>query len=236
MTEPIKILSKKEFLKLNNKPDQEKVWDNVAKSVSKRDYFKIREISAVKDFLKNKKGIVIDLGCGAGWNMITNDNIVYYGADFSKESLELTRKRAEMKKINVKLIKGDVSRLDKKIFCDSMFDYGLFIAVLHCIETKEKRENSLKEFYRVLKPGAYGLISVWKSDDKRFDCVNNHGDIYMNWKINNKNNFRYYYLYEKKELIDLLKKTGFEIIEFCPVVEKERFSKKNWIIRVKKQK
>jgi hypothetical protein len=45
---------------------------------------------------------------------------------------------------------------------------------------------------------------------------------------------RYYYLYSKDELIRLLERVGFEILEEYKVEEYDRFSKKNWIIRVKK--
>lgn len=231
--ENIKIISKEEYLKKNKKPDQEDIWNSIAKSVSKRDFFKIREINAVHEFLRDKQGLVIDLGCGAGWNMIPNKDIIYYGIDFSNESIKLTKKRAEKKGINVKLFRGDASKLNKEIFKDEMFDYGLFIAVLHCIEGEKERLNALKEFYRVLKKNGEGLITVWNSEDSRFSDVKNHGDVYMSWKDKNKFFMRYYYLYDKKEFLNLLKKVGFKILEiYTP--DSDRFSKKNWIVRVRK--
>ena len=235
MTIPIKIVSKKEYLKDNPKPNQEEVWDNIAKSVAKRDFFKIREINVVYEFLKNKKGLVIDLGCGAGWNMILNKNLIYYGVDFSKESIKLTKKRAEIKGIKTKLSTGDASKLNKSIFKNKMFDYGLFIASLHCIEGKEQRENALKEFYRVLKLNAEAIIAVWNSEDERFNDVKKKSrDIYMSWKENNITYMRYYYLYNKQELIDLLESVGFKILEIYSSREKDRFSRKNLIVKVKK--
>lgn len=233
MTENIKIIPASDFLKNHKKPNQEKVWDNIAKSVEKRDFFKIREINAVHEFLKDKKSLVIDLGCGAGWNMIPNKDIVYYGVDSSKESIRLTRKRAEIKGIKSKLFKGDALKLNKKVFKDNMFDYGLFIAVLHCIEGSKKRLNALKEFYRVLKKGGEGLITVWNSSDARFNSVKNKGDIYMSWKDKDKNFMRYYYLYDKDELINLIKGVGFKILKINEK-ETDRFSKKNWIVKVRK--
>ncbi|MEK6859966.1 MAG: class I SAM-dependent methyltransferase [Nanoarchaeota archaeon] len=230
----IKIISKEEFLKKNKKPNQEKVWDNIAKSVEKRDFFKVREINAVNEFLKDKKGLVIDLGCGAGWNMVPSKDILYYGIDSSKESIKLTKKRAEKKDVKARLFKGNATKLDKKIFKDEMFDYGLFIATLHCIEGEKERLNALKEFYRILKKGAEALITIWNSEDERFDNIKNKGDIYMSWKQGKKSFMRYYYLFSEKEFLNLLKSVGFKILEINSK-ETDRFSKKNWIVRIGKQ-
>jgi len=229
MTIPIKIISKKEFEKQNKKPKQEEVWDNIADSWKE---YRAKELPIVAEFLDDKKGKVIDLGCGAGRNMIKNNKIEYYGVDFSKKQLKHAQNFIQKQKINAKLFKSKVSKLDRKNFSDEMFDSGLFIATLHCLETLEEREDALKEFYRILKKNAEALISVWDSEDKRFKGLK--GDIYMSWKRNNILYMRYYYLYDRKELINLLKKIGFKIMEEYKSQEHDRFSKKNLIIRIKK--
>lgn len=230
MTIPIKIISKEEYLKSNSKPNQEEVWDSIA--ILWKEY-RSSQIPIVAEFLKNKKGRIIDLGCGSGRNMVKNDDVEYYGIDFSEKQLKQAEKYIKEKKINAKFFKSKADKLNKEDFSDEMFDYGLFIATLHCIEGKKKRENSLKEFYIVLKPGAEALISVWNSEDKRFNGLN--GNIYMSWKKDNILYMRYYYLYNKQEFLDLLKNTGFKILEIYNAREHDRFSRKNLIIRVKKQ-
>ena len=231
MTDPIKIISKKEYIKKFGKPNQEEIWDSIANPWKT---YVVKRLPIVEEFLKNKKGIIIDLGCGNGRNMIGSKDIFYYGVDFSSIQLKHAEYKIKKEKINAKLFKSRADKLDKKIFLDNMFDLGLFMATLHCIESKEERENALKEFYRVLKKGATGLISVWNSEDKRFDNVKNSGDIYMSWKEDNIPYMRYYYLFKKKEFLALVKKTGFKVIEFYSEKEHDRFSKKNWIIQVKK--
>ncbi|MBS3075068.1 class I SAM-dependent methyltransferase [Candidatus Pacearchaeota archaeon] len=230
MTTPIKIISKSEYLKNNEQPNQEEIWDSISElwvNYKKEPFFK------VKEFLEGKKGLVIDFGCGCGRNMIKNNSLKYYGVDFSSEQLKAAEKITKEKGVNAKFSKSEADKLDKNIFKDEMFDYGLFIATLHCLETKKQRENSLKEFYRVLKKDAEALISVWNSKDERFKGLK--GDIYMSWKKDGKEHMRYYYLYSKDELIDLLKKTGFKILEIYEKEENnDRFSKKNLIIKVKK--
>jgi len=225
----IKIISKEEFEKQDKKPKQEEVWDNIADSW--KDH-RAKEIPIVAEFLDDKKGKIIDLGCGAGRNMIKNNEIEYYGVDFSKNQLRHAEDYIQEKKINAKLFKSNLNELDKNIFENEMFDYGLFIATLHCLETSKEREDSLKEFYRILKKNAEALISVWDSENKRFNGLK--GDIYMSWKKDNVLYMRHYYLYEKQEILDLLKKTGFKIIQKYKPREHDRFSKKNLIIRIKK--
>lgn len=229
MTENIKIMSVEEYVRIKGKKqDQEKVWDHISDLWN--DYRK-EPFDVVKEFLQGKKGLVIDIGCGNGRNMISNDNLGYYGVDFSANQVKAAEGFTKFKKINAKLFKMSADKLDKKVFKDNMFDYGLCIAVFHCVDNKEKRLNALKEFYRVLKKGAEALISVWNSSDKRFNGM--LGDIYMSWKKDGKDYYRYYYLYDKDELLDLLKSVGFKIIEINDKIS-DRFSKKNLIVRVKK--
>jgi ubiquinone/menaquinone biosynthesis C-methylase UbiE len=246
MTDPIKIISKKEYLKKNKEPVQEEVWDNISDLWVE---FKKKPFFTVEDFLKKassdfansedskiaKEIKVIDLGCGSGRNMIASPDISYYGVDFSGKQVECAKKIASEKKINAKFFKGSAAKLDSNIFKNEMFDYGLFIATLHCIEGEKERKNALKEFYRVLKVGAEGLISVWNSEDSRFNGL--LGDIYMSWKKDGKEHYRYYYLYSKDEFLDLLSSVGFKIIEINTKLEhNDRFFKKNFIVRVKKVK
>ncbi len=242
MTDSIKIISKEEFLKKNSKLNQEEVWDEISDLWSE---YRKEPFDAVSDFLRKassdfdksenskiaKEIKVIDLGCGSGRNMIKDNNIEYYGVDFSSCQLGCAIANTKEKGINAKFFKMSADKLSKKDFKNEMFDYGLFIATLHCIEGKKERENALKEFYRVLKKSGEGLISVWNSNDSRFNSVKS--DIYMSWKKDGKEYYRYYYLYDKDELIDLIKSVGFKVLEIYDK-DSDRFSKKNWIIKVGK--
>jgi ubiquinone/menaquinone biosynthesis C-methylase UbiE len=224
----IKIISKQEFLKNNKKQDQEKVWDKISDLWNE---YRKEPFDVVKNFLKDKKGKIIDIGCGNGRNMITDSGIEYYGVDFSANQIKAAENNSKERRINAKLFKSSAAKLDKNVFKDEMFDYGLCVAVLHCIDDEKKRLNALKEFYRVLKPNAEALITVWNSEDERFNGL--IGDIYMSWKKDGKEHYRYYYLYDKEEFLSLLKSVGFKILEINEK-ETDRFSKKNLIVRVRK--
>ena len=207
--------------------DQKDVWNNIALPWK---IFRVKPDKEVIDFLKDKKGNILDLGCGSGRNFVKKSNLKFYGVDFSRKMLEYAKKHAEDEKIEVELKKSNSSELP---FEDNFFDFAIFIRALHCIETPKGRKKSLKELFRVLKPGSECLISVWNKNLQKFKDPKK--DWLIPWQHNGREYLRYYYLYEREEFLDLLKKVGFEIIK---VVDRDDpsglFSKKNVIVDVKK--
>lgn len=183
---------------------QEQVWDELAIRWEK--FRKKMPIKEAIEFLKKQKGKILDIGCGSGRHFVKLKNVEIYGVDTSEKMLELARKSAERRGINVKLKKAGA---DKLRFSDGFFDAAIFIATLHCIDSAEKREKSLKELYRVLKKDAEALISVWSRNQERIK--NKPKEAFIPWTINGKRYERYYYIYDKKELTDLLEKIGFKI-------------------------
>ena len=224
MVDVTKIIDKKD---IKEKPNQEEIWDSISDPWKE---YRMKKLPMIEEFLKDKKGKVVDLGCGTGRNMIPNKDIEYYGVDFSSGQLKHAKELVKQDKLKAQLFKSKVDKLP--MFEDEMFDYGLFMATLHCLESEEERKSAVEEFYRILKKGAEGLISVWNGEDNRFDGKK---EVYIPWKKGEISHLRFYYIYDKKELIDLLESVGFEILEIYKPVEGNRFSKKNWIVRVRKQ-
>ncbi|MBU2522872.1 MAG: class I SAM-dependent methyltransferase [Nanoarchaeota archaeon] len=182
---------------------QEKVWDKIANPWK---IFRDEPFEEVIEFLKNKKGNVLDLGCGSGRNFVKIDGKIY-GVDFSSRMVEMARERAEDKNISAEIFKSEAYELP---FNDNFFDHAIFIAVLHCIESKEKRKKSLEELFRVLKNGGEAMIAVWSRNEERIK--NKPKEAMVPWTIGKKKYMRYYYIYDKKEFEDLLKSIGFKII------------------------
>ena len=60
----------------------------------------------------------------------------------SEKQLEHAKKYVLSEGIDVEFFKSSVDKLDLE---DEVFDYGLFIATLHCLESEEEREKALKE-------------------------------------------------------------------------------------------
>ena len=169
---------------------QEKVWERIAPEWHE---FKTTASEAATEFLKNSKGKILDFGSGSGRNLLkirSSKKRDLYLVDFSKEMLKLAKKRAKEKGIEIKTI---VSKLEKTSLKDNFFDAAICVAVLHCIETKQKRTNALKELLRVLKPGAKAEIEVWNKKSKRFE--KSPKEKFVRWRDKGK---RFYYLYEEK--------------------------------------
>jgi ubiquinone/menaquinone biosynthesis C-methylase UbiE len=180
--------------------NQEQVWNNIAKQWNE---FRATSVDEVKDFLKNKKGKILDLGCGSGRNFIKNKNLEFYGTDFSEKLLKF----AKSKNIATELKKSTTNKIP---YQDNFFDHIIFVRVLHCIETENKRKKTLQEIYRTLKKNGEAVISTMGKSQQRIK--NKPKEFYLPWTIKDKKFKRYTYIYDKDELENQLKETGFKII------------------------
>jgi len=206
--------------------NQQQVWNNIAGDWRK---FRDKSPSEVEEFLKNKKGKVLDLGCGSGRNFIKNKNITFYGVDFSQKMLNFAKKNAKKGKKKVRLFQSETEKLP---FKSNFFDSAIFISTLHCIDTKQKRKKTLLELYRVMKHGTGAMISVWDKRAKK-NIASEAKEGLVLWKNNQKKLERYYYFYEKEELKQELKECGFQIIKQKSIA-KTIHSRKNIIFYIKK--
>jgi len=198
---------------------QEEIWDKIA---GRWEEFRKNPILEVQEFLKKQKGRVLDLGCGTGRNFIKNNKIELYGLDFSKEMLKHAEEKIKRDTIKAYLIKSEFTKLP---FQDNLFNAAIFIRSLHCIPDERDREKALKELYRVLKPSSKAFIEVCSKNHERIKHKESGKNV--PWTINGERVFRYYYIYKKEEIENLVKKVGFKILSvkedknISLVVEKE---------------
>jgi SAM-dependent methyltransferase len=180
--------------------DQREVWENIALKWAE---FRTRPVEEVEDFLKGKVGKVLDLGCGSGRNFIERDNLRFYGVDFSKRLLDIAKKKSY-----VELKEGTT---DKIPYVDEFFDWVVFVRVLHCIEGENLRKKTFEEVYRVLRKNGAAIISTigWKSPRVK----NKPKEGILPWTVGKEKYERYNYIFDLKELEDLAKDVGFEIIK-----------------------
>jgi len=179
---------------------------------------------------------VLDIGCGNGRNMILPRRLGHevVGVDFSMNLLKIAQEKLEMRELTEgsSLLGGDASILPVK---DDTFDATLYIATLHHIPSEENRLKSLGELKRCLKPGGTALISVWALDQPKFEDLlekksedPNYADTFLPWTRSDGKVFqRFYHLFEKDELKDLILQSGLEI-------ERYFFSSDNYFARVAK--
>lgn len=182
--------------------NQCEVWDNIAEEWSE---FKIHPAHHVEEFLKGKKGNILDLGSGSGRHLMKIPKTKMYLVDFSEKMIELAKKKAKKKKISAEFIVADLTKLP---FEDNFFDAAIFISSLHCIEGEKNRKKAVKELFRVLKKGAQVEVGVWNKNSKKFHNAKEK-ERFVNWRDKGT---RYYYLYDADEIYKLFEKTGFKII------------------------
>lgn len=186
--------------------DQKKVWDSIALP-----WKEFRNVSQekVEEFIKDKSGKILDLGCGSGRNFIKKDGLDWYGGDFSPKMIDLAKETLKEKDLGANL---KVCEAWSTSFPDSFFDSILFNAVLHCIDSKEKRKATLEEIKRILRPGGFVFLSVWSRNNKRIKNKEKEG--FIPWTSKSGEKFeRYTYIYEFDELKNLIEEIGFKIIE-----------------------
>jgi ubiquinone/menaquinone biosynthesis C-methylase UbiE len=186
--------------------DQEEIWDKIA---SKWNRFRTKSHEDVEKFLDKQKGKVLDLGCGSGRNFRKLDKVELTGVDFSQELLKYAKENAEKKNVTVDLIEAEAFNLPLD---DSSFDAVLFYAVLHCIDTAEKRKKSLEEIHRILKPKGKVLLSTWGRGSSRIK--NKEKQDSVKWTLDSGEIVnRYVYIFEFEELVKLCESIGFKVLK-----------------------
>lgn len=151
---------------------------------------KITESLFEKYLPKKRKLKILDAGCGTGRNIIFLKKYGQVsGFDISPYAIKFCKKR---KLTNIKF--GSV---DKIPFKNKSFDVVTCFDVLGQAEVKNA-DKSIKEFYRVLKPGGRLIIRT---------AAYNWLMGYHDQAVHTKHRFK------KSELVALLKKNKFKIIK-----------------------
>ncbi len=184
---------------------QKQVWNEIAQDWKN---FREKPREEVEEFVRQCEGKLLDLGCGSGRHFIKKEGLEMYGVDFSEKMIELAKKNANEKNLDIELKTMQDENLP---YNDRFFDNLLCIAVLHCVETKEKRIKLLEEIKRVLKNNGKALIQVWSKNHNR---IKNKGkDAIIPWTIGNKKFERYYYIYDLEEIKQEITGAGLRILE-----------------------
>jgi ubiquinone/menaquinone biosynthesis C-methylase UbiE len=234
---------------------EEIVWNTISQSF---DRTRRRTWKEVTDFIDSLSPDfrLLDLGCGNGRHLIPAAKRLkeVVGVDISKELLKIIAERIKEEKLrNIKLVQANATDLP---FKESEFDAVIFIAALHNIKEKSNRLKALKEVYRVMKPNAELLISVWSRWQDRFKSyflkkgicypfkkigcyftrkkAPEFGDIILPWRANNLNIPRFYHLYSKGELQKDAKRAKFKVKSIKSVKLRSKRSADNYFILLKK--
>ncbi len=141
-----------------------------------------------------KNGSVLDAGCGSGRDTayFKEEGLKAIGIDESDAMLEEAKKRVD----------GDFKKMNilKLNFKDQTFDGLWCMATLADIE-KKHNTKAVKEFNRVLKKDGVLYMAVKEGDGEKFIIKEEYGNIE-----------RFYSFYRQEELENLLKNSGFQIL------------------------
>jgi len=140
-------------------------WDKIYKKEGKKyKYYNIfkphEDISKVSDFFKKQKvKRVLDLGCGAGRNLIylSKKGFDMYGIDCAPEGLKIIKERLKKEKRKCRLKLSNI--FNKLPYENNFFDAVISIQVLQHGKVNEIK-NAIKEIERVLKPGGFIFITL----------------------------------------------------------------------------
>jgi ubiquinone/menaquinone biosynthesis C-methylase UbiE len=184
--------------------NQKEVWNALAEPWQK---YRQKMPDEVDAFIGDKSGLILDMGCGSGRNIVPGKKFI--GIDFSEKMIKLAKKDAKNK--DALFVVGDLRCLP---FKNTAFDYVIYVSSLQCI--KKDRKKSLKEMRRVIKEDSQAIITVWNYGQPRFNKKEDH----IPWKHEGETYMRYYYLFSQKELEELLKETGFETLKIFGSISK----------------
>ncbi len=187
------------------------------------------------------EGPVLDLGSGPGRHtkVMAERGIRVVAADISRRMLKILIDRVSGLGI-VDVVVCDMSNLP---FRDRSFNGVLFLAAIHHIQGKENRLNVLKQVKRVLKREGLLVISAWalfhgrflkKIPKMFFDWMvrrtKEFGDTYVPWKSRKGTFMRFYHLFTKRELVNLVRQAGFKIERAYGKSFKSRFLSENHLV------
>ena len=191
--------------------NKKELMQNYNKIAKEYRFYTRRTWEPIKEFLKDKKKPILDLGCGECPLAKDYPKHKFIGLDFSLELL----KKAHCKD----KICADIEKIPIK---DNSFKYITSIAVIHHLPNEKSRLNFLKEIKRILKPDGKAFITSWLNVPEKTTKKIKGSDYLVPYGKYD----RFYHIFTKKELESLIKQAGLEL-------ETYKTDKKNQYITIK---
>jgi SAM-dependent methyltransferase len=114
---------------------------------------------------------LLDVGFGDGrnWPLFHNVGFDIHGLEITEEIVSLGRARATALEIPVTLKVGTNSSIP---FADNFFDYTLASSSCYYVDSGTTFSDNLKEYHRVLKPGAILMATLPEAESSIFEgCI-----------------------------------------------------------------
>lgn len=174
----------------------------------------------VQPFIEDRRGTLLDFGCGTGAQtlLFLNDVDRIVGVDVDTTSIEKFHQTIETRNLGVRLeaIKYDGRTLP---LADASIDFAISFEVLEHVQDERR---ALEELHRVLKPGARLAMSV----PNRWWVFETHGAALPLLKWNRVPFFSWLpkplhdrwaraRIYSRREIVRKLHEAGFHIEDSC---------------------
>jgi tRNA (uracil-5-)-methyltransferase TRM9 len=188
---------------------QKKVWDEIASGWS--GWRHTPDAMIEKTAGEWLPGKILDAGCGNCRNLLpfAKKGFECHGIDFSSNMIGVAKQFCKEQGIKVDLKVADADLLP---FKPNTFNYAISMAVIHHLDTHDKRMMALSEIRRVIKPGGKALISVWNKMQWKFAFKPQ--DLYVPWQRKGMEYMRYYHFFNHWELNKMIKSVGFRVLWF----------------------
>jgi len=130
-------------------------YNQTAEHFSSTRKFPWHDFEFFNEYIKDGDDI-LDAGCGNGrlFEFFKDKKINYSGLDSSNSLIQIATKTYPTANFQT----GDITTLP---FSDNKFNTIFCIATLHHIPSKKLRRQAISEFYRVLTPGGYLVMTNW---------------------------------------------------------------------------
>lgn len=181
-------------------------------------YLRSVAISTPKQLSKFMKllppgGVVLDVGCAGG-----RDSKIFFQKGFKVIGVDVSNAFIQEAKKHVPKVKFLKKDLRDIAFPNKMFD-GIWANAVLLHLKKDELPRVFEKFYRLLKPEGVLHVRVKKGKGSRM----------VKEKVS-ENHTRFFSFFTKKEIVDLFKKAGFEII--YTEIAKDELGRKNtpWVV------
>ena len=221
------------------------VYDKISAHFSQTRYKPWPQVSEFLNSLE-KDSYVLDIGCGNGKYLSVNENLKTFGTDRSGNLLSIAKEKNE----NSQFFIADSLKLPIRT---ESFDAAISIAVIHHFSNELLRIQALREIFRIVKKGGLALVYVWAMEQKekkfteqdnfvpwhlqnkyenetKVETLENGPNIMKDKKIDCTVYQRYYHVFYKGELEDIINKTGDNV-----EIVKSYFDHANWCCIIKKK-
>ena len=110
---------------------------------------------------QGSQSLIVDVGCGNGKNMAYRREGCSFGCDVSLNLCRIARSQGCAPEI----VAADNMTLP---FRSEFFDAAISIAVIHHFSNQARREQAVRETFRVLRQGGKALIYAWAFEQELF--------------------------------------------------------------------